>query len=916
MVFNQEEYLSDSLESNIHELDETQSVDYSGSSGNEVDGTGADGGKYRMDHQGETREPVELPLLQEEYLSDSLESNIHELDETQSVDYSGSSGDGNAQEGETETSGDDTHGSVFSGDLPDEANFDEQFYDAESWDGEQSDEGSIHADLGEDHDEDHGENGEEYHDAEDEYDGDQFDFNESMNEPLFAGSHISKAESLIMVLSFIMRHCLSASAVTHLFDLLNTLFGTYIFKSTKCILRQIFCNNFVQLSFHFYCTVCYSYVQSYDVISEDNILCPHCTQPCMVKDLSHGNFFVTTDLKLQVRALFERSDISPHLQYRSSRHKVAQDNIEDIYDGEFYRNMMKDGEPLSDNNNFSYTFNSDGFPCFKSSKYSLWPIYIMINELPPRLRTKNLILAGVWFSKCEPKMEIFLEKFTQEANKLSEEGVFWKEGNVLRHSRLFGICCCADAPARSSMQNRMRFNGYYGCGLCYHPGKAIDRVVKYPIDVCDYNNRSDEEMLQDMTQALEDGRTVRGIKGPSPLINLSYFPICWGFPIDYMHCLLLGVVKQLSELWFASPAASDFYIGSKKMIKTIDQRLKPIKPPSFVARATRPISERKFWKASEWFMWLLFYSVPCLKGILPTQYFNHLILLVEATFILLQKSLSIDELEQSDILLLSFVCRFQILYGAAAMTYNVHSLTHLSKCVSLWGPMWTHSCFAFEAANHQVKRQLHGNRGVIMQAVRKFLLMQTLPLYIEHPAISPRVKIFCERMFNKRGKKANLDDVFENVNILGCGKTKICTVEECDALTALGHRIDQNTPVLSYSRFSKNGMMFCIEGYRAGMLATRNNEFFLLPDDKVGKLLQIYLLNNHCVLLFKVMILNEDASFRDDESNTDLTHIRQCIGIAPNVEAVNANDVIGNCIVISMNETEYIGIFPNYVAFN
>ena len=569
------------------------------------------------------------------------------------------------------------------------------YQNSEQWDGEHSDGVDLDEELNEEYDENH---------IDEEYYGEQFNFNESLNEPLFAGSRLSKAESLIMVLCFIMRHCLPASAVTHLFDLLNTLLGTYIFKSTKCILRQIFCNNFIKLTFHFYCTVCYSYVQSYDVISDDNVVCPHCTQPCMVQDLSHGNFFITTDLKLQVRALFERNYIFSHLTYRFTRHKILPNNIEDIYDGECYKTLTEDGKPLSNRNNFSYSFNTDGFPIFKSSKYSLWPIYIMINELPPNLRTKNLLLAGVWFGKSEPKMEIFLEKFTEEANKLSDEGVVWKQGEELKHSKLFGICCCADAPARASMQNHDRFNGYYGCALCYHPGKAVERVVKYPIDVCEYNERKDEEILEDMNQSLEDGRTVRGIKGPSPLVNLSYFPICWGFPLDYMHCLLLGVVRQLADLWFGSRATSALYIGSKNLIMAIDQRLQSIKPPSFVPRAVRPISERKFWKASEWYMWLLFYSVPCLKGILPTLYLNHLVILVEASFLLLQKSLSMEELEKSDILLISFVCRFQILYGEAAMTYNVHCVTHLSKCVKMWGPLWTHSCFAFEAANHQVKK--------------------------------------------------------------------------------------------------------------------------------------------------------------------------------------------------------------------
>lgn len=34
----------------------------------------------------------------------------------------------------------------------------------------------------------------------------------------------------------------------------------------------------------------------------------------------------------------------------------------------------------------SLQFNTDGVQIFKSSKYSVWPLYFVINELPPLLR--------------------------------------------------------------------------------------------------------------------------------------------------------------------------------------------------------------------------------------------------------------------------------------------------------------------------------------------------------------------------------------------------------------------------------------------------------------------------------------------------------------------------------------------------
>lgn len=55
-----------------------------------------------------------------------------------------------------------------------------------------------------------------------------------------------------------------------------------------------------------------------------------------------------------------------------------------------------------------------------------------------------------------------------------------------------------------------------------------------------------------MTEAAASSRTVQGVKRPSALINLQHFDIVWSFTPDYMHCVLLGVTRQLTELWRAS----------------------------------------------------------------------------------------------------------------------------------------------------------------------------------------------------------------------------------------------------------------------------------------------------------------------------------------------------------------------------
>ena len=57
----------------------------------------------------------------------------------------------------------------------------------------------------------------------------------------------------------------------------------------------------------------------------------------------------------------------------------------DIYSGALYQHHFGTGF-LSNRNNISLIFNTDGIPVFKSSNFSFWPLYLLINELPYKLR--------------------------------------------------------------------------------------------------------------------------------------------------------------------------------------------------------------------------------------------------------------------------------------------------------------------------------------------------------------------------------------------------------------------------------------------------------------------------------------------------------------------------------------------------
>ncbi|WAQ94315.1 hypothetical protein MAR_006786 [Mya arenaria] len=182
-----------------------------------------------------------------------------------------------------------------------------------------------------------------------------------------------------------------------------------------------------------------------------------------------------------------------------------------------------------------------------------------------------------------------------------------------------------------------------------------------------------------------------------------------------MHGILLGITKKLLSFWLDNKHSSEmYYIG--KRVNEVDNKLMQITPPHSISRLPRKLSTTmKHWKASELRAWLLFYSLPCLKDILPDIYLKHYSLLVEAVFILLTEGISHEDLHRADQILHMFLKTAPALYHDNIMGLNMHNLLHLTTCVRNWGPLWAWSCFSFESFNGQIKKTVHGTGNVCLQ---------------------------------------------------------------------------------------------------------------------------------------------------------------------------------------------------------
>ena len=294
-----------------------------------------------------------------------------------------------------------------------------------------------------------------------------------------------------------------------------------------------------------------------------------------------------------------------------------------------------------------------------------------------------------------------------------------------------------DAPARCMFQEFIQFNGAMGCPCCLAPGETV-RTLRgghartYPYNASTpsghYQLRThDSKKLADLAE--QRGQPVNGVKGHSWFLHVPKFDIIDSVALDYMHGLVLGVMKMLMGLWFDTAHRAECF-SITKLVGRVDDRITKITPPHIISRLPRCIATHlKFWKASEFRSFLLFYSIPCLLGILPDEYFQHFLLLNEASYIMLSESISNESLEKASTMVRHFCLRIEELYGKRYETSNTHSLLHYARKVRLLGPLWANSCFFYEDFNGDLGNLFHGTRNIAAQIVSTCCLQQFIPTF-------------------------------------------------------------------------------------------------------------------------------------------------------------------------------------------
>lgn len=199
----------------------------------------------------------------------------------------------------------------------------------------------------------------------------------------------------------------------------------------------------------------------------------------------------------------------------------------------------------------------------------------------------------------------------------------------------------------------------------------------------------------------DEKNAINGVKSQSSLFLSDHIDIIKSVPTDYMHNILLGPMKDLLEIWLGkkripSPPYKNYKIRTVAARKLLEKRILILKPHISFNRKPRSIFEIGHFKANEFQNLMWYYLRFALIGVLPSRLVKNFEKLSAATYILCKDEIKKSEVISASEMLINFANEFESIYGAGAVTMNIHLLRHYREIIENCGPLWSYAMFGFE----------------------------------------------------------------------------------------------------------------------------------------------------------------------------------------------------------------------------
>jgi len=224
--------------------------------------------------------------------------------------------------------------------------------------------------------------------------------------------------------------------------------------------------------------------------------------------------------------------------------------------------------------------NVNGIPLTKSSGSQLWPI---LDSIVADFYTEPFII-GVYHGFQKPKCcNTFMKYFKDDCLEIFRTGIVEYDKKITVRLNVF-IC---DAPAKAFIKGIKGHNAYFGCGNCVQEGDYIENRVTFP--EINATLRSDESFK--LKQQEEYHKMISNLED----LNIGMIT---QFPIDYMHLVLLGMMKKLLQFWIKGKYNVRMTPTQITLISTSLLSMSQYLPKEF-ARKPRGLNEIDRFKAIE-----------------------------------------------------------------------------------------------------------------------------------------------------------------------------------------------------------------------------------------------------------------------------------------------------------------------------
>ena len=416
-----------------------------------------------------------------------------------------------------------------------------------------------------------------------------------------------------------------------------------------------------------------------------------------------------------------------------------------------------------------FVINIDGIPFFNDRRrYTGYPILLKV--CPKGICIYKIFCCGIYLSEDNvsnkmPHINILLEETIKELKKIISDG--FVIDNITIPCKI--LCVSCDAPARADLKLTVSHNAYNSCERCvqkgsYSGGHVVLKNLQAPL-------RTDESFYKRTDPAHHRGEVVSVLAD----LNIGFVS---QFPLDYMHLVCIGACKRLLLRW-KSGKNKNINLLLKPSMVILREQLSTVPksiPEEFSRKLSGGFDSISFWKATEFRLFLLYVGIVVAKT-LPYDFYVNFLHLSLALRLLLTENQE-ENLKMIDNLLKNFIDGSVILYGDEFLSYNIHSLSHLTDDYQKFGPLDNVSCFPFENYQGILKRRIHGTYHVLEEVTKHAdRLNMTLPK-VKKAKENKRKKIFINNFCLKPNSVISSD----NVVILQNGEIGVVTETMSDML--------------------------------------------------------------------------------------------------------------------------------------